>query len=70
MIEYMQNNEKMECEELESKLEELKTIYKERTKINKRNMIKLNNLKKEFSSSQDNQNLISRKLEEIKNLEL
>ena len=57
----MQNNEKLECEELESKLEELKNIYKERTKINKRNMIKLNNLKKEISGSQDNQNLIARK---------
>lgn len=58
----MQNNEKLECEELESKLEELKNIYKERTKINKRNMMKLNNLKKEISGSQDNQNLITRKI--------
>lgn len=66
----MQNNEKLECEELESKLEELKNIYKERTKINKRNMMKLNNLKKEISGSQDNQNLITRKIEEIKHLEL
>lgn len=66
----MQNNEKIECQELENKLEELRTIYKERTKINKRNMMKLNSLKKELSGSQDNQNLINRKIEEIKNLEL
>lgn len=33
-------------------------------------MMKLNSLKKEISGSQDNQNLISRKIDEIKHLEL
>lgn len=70
MLQYRENNDKKEQEELENKLEQLQNVIKERTKINKRNMAKLNTLKKEIAALDETNHIKTAKNDEIKSLEL